>query len=141
MCFEDAEHCTFEPKLTKNINENLEKDKLINSRLNNMEWVNNLKIDTILKQGKVKRAKIAFENGNYTEFDNLLKNCFDFKQIEEAKKKELERDKKDKKEKKNDKNEKRDKNQQITDEAYMMNKEIGRYRMRQTKIRKRIRYD
>ena len=138
MCFEDAEHCTFEPKLTKNINENLEKDKLINSRLNNMEWVNNLKIDTILKQGKVKRAKIAFENGNYTEFDNLLKNCFDFKQIEEAKKKELERDKKDKKEKKNDKNEKRDKNQQITDEAYMMNKEIGRYRMRQTNQSKKL---
>jgi len=25
MCFEDAEHCTFEPKLTKNINENIKR--------------------------------------------------------------------------------------------------------------------
>ena len=35
MCFEDAEHCTFEPKLMSRPNE--EKDQLIESRLNNMK--------------------------------------------------------------------------------------------------------
>ena len=142
MCFEDAENCTFEPKLTKN-NEILEKDKLINSRLNNMEWVSGLQFDNIERQGKVKRAKIAFENGDYAQFNNLLKNCIDFKQIEENKRKEKERKEKEKKDKnakkiKDDKNEKRDKNQQVIDEAYMMNKAIDRYRTKQKNQSKKL---
>ena len=67
MCFDDAEHCTFEPKLQKPDYE-LEKDAIIKSRLNNDNWVKDMGPlftlvrgnNTIYKEGILKQAKILF---------------------------------------------------------------------------------
>ena len=80
MCFDDAMHCTFEPKLSK---QHLEKDDLIDSRLNNDKWVkemgNNFTMvrATIYKEGILKKAKILFSQGKYTDCEKLLKKGFD----------------------------------------------------------------
>ena len=88
MCFEDAEHCTFEKKKKKkDKNESLTKEELIKSRLNNMEWVKDMgkhftKVrNTIYKEGILKRAKILFADGRYKRTIELLKKAFDLKAI------------------------------------------------------------
>ena len=87
MCFDDAEHCTFEPKLSKPTN-NLEKDDIINSRLNNDKWVkemgNNFTMvrGTIYKEGILKKAKILFAEGKYKDTIKELKKAFDLSVFE-----------------------------------------------------------
>ena len=82
MCFDDAEHCTFEPKLQKPPYK-LDKETIIKSRLNNDNWVKDmgpsftLVRGTIYKEGILKQAKILFSEGRYEETENLLKKAFD----------------------------------------------------------------
>ena len=84
MCFDDAEHCTFEPKLQKPDFE-LEKDAIIKSRLNNDNWVKDMGPlftlvrgnNTIYKEGILKQAKILFSEGKYEQTEELLKKAFD----------------------------------------------------------------
>ena len=81
MCFDDAEHCTFEPKLQKPPYE-LEKEAIIKSRLNNDNWVKDmgplftLVRGTIYKEGILKQAKILFAQGKYEQTEELLKKGF-----------------------------------------------------------------
>ena len=82
MCFDDAEHCTFEPKLSKTAYQ-LEKDALIESRLNNDKWVNEMGKNfttvrgTIYKEGILKKAKVLFSEGKYDDTIKLLEKAFD----------------------------------------------------------------
>ena len=82
MCFDDAEHCTFEPKLSKP-SFALEKDALIESRLNNDKWVKEMGRNfttvrgTIYKEGILKKAKILFSEGKYDDTIKLLEKAFD----------------------------------------------------------------
>jgi len=84
MCFDDAEHCTFEPKLQKPDYE-LEKEAIIKSRLNNDNWVKDMGPlftlvrgnNTIYKEGILKQAKILFSEGKYEQTEELLKKAFD----------------------------------------------------------------
>ena len=81
MCFDDAEHCTFEPKLQKPSYE-LDKEEVIKSRLNNDKWVKNmgplftLVRGTIYKEGILKQAKILFAEGKYEQTEEILKKGF-----------------------------------------------------------------
>ena len=85
MCFDDAEHCTFEPKLQKPDYE-LEKEAIIKSRLNNDNWVKDMGPlftlvrgnNTIYKEGILKQAKILFSEGKYEQTEELLKKAFDW---------------------------------------------------------------
>ena len=82
MCFDDAEHCTFEPKLSKTAYQ-LEKDALIESRLNNDKWINEMGKNfttvrgTIYKEGILKKAKVLFSEGKYDDTIKLLEKAFD----------------------------------------------------------------
>ena len=159
MCFDDAEHCTFEPKLMKKDNE-LEKDEVINSRLNNMNWVNDMGKNftavrgTIYKEGILKRAKIFFEDGRYENTIKELQKAFDleaikiFKKNGEYKPKQKDKDNNENKprsifDRKKDVNEptedfKNEKNLQLIDEVYFMLKTIEIYRKKQKNQSKQL---
>ena len=152
MCFDDAEHCTFEPKLIQN-GPDQEKDEIINSRLNNMKWVNEMgknftiRRGTIYKEGVLKRAKIFFNDGRYKDTIKELKKAFDleaikiFKKNGEYKPKQKDKDNNYNKprnifDRKKDENEptedfKNEKNLQLINEVYFMLKTIEEFRRRQ----------
>jgi hypothetical protein len=150
MCFDDAEHCTFEPKLIQNENEGTEKDDLVKARLNNMEWVNNMGTNftnvrrTIYKEGVLKRAKIFFEDGRYNDTINELKKAFDlnaikiFKKIGEFKPSQQNQNEQpksvfDRKKNSDDPIEdfKNQKNLQLIDEVYFIMRTIEEFHKRQ----------
>jgi len=160
MCFDDAEHCTFEPKLT-NKNEPLSKEELIKSRVNNMEWVKDMgkhftKVrNTIYKEGILKRAKILFADGRYKRTIELLKKAFDLKAIRLYKKNgeyrpkpkdnENQQDNRprfafDKKDNEDEPTEifTNEKNKQLIDEVYFMLKTIDEYKKRQKRQTKKL---
>ena len=158
MCFEDAEHCTFEPKLMSRPNE--EKDQLIESRLNNMKWVNDMGPNftiirgTIYKEGILKRAKILFADGRYEDTIKELKKAFDleaikiFKKNGEYKPKPHDQNNNNNQprsifDRKKDVNEptedfKNQKNLQQCDEVYFILKTIEEYRKRQKRQTKKL---
>ena len=161
MCFDDAEHCTFEPKLVKKENEmnEMEKDEIINSRLNNMKWVNDMGQNfttvrgTIYKEGILKRAKIFFADGRYENTIKELKKAFDLEAIKifkkngeyKPKQKENNNDNRprsvfDRKRNENEPTEdfKNEKNLQLIDEVYFMLKNIEVYRKRQKSQSKKL---
>ena len=153
MCFEDAEHCTFEPKLMNNkggVEE--DKEELINSRLNNMKWVNDMGENftivrgTIYKEGILKRAKILFADGRYQDTIKLLKKAFDLEAIkifkEKGEYKPKDKGQKDDNQPKSIFDRKRDvneptedfkntKNLQLCDEVYFMLTAINKYKGKQ----------
>ena len=153
MCFDDAEHCTFEPKLIKKENEpEIEKEDLINSRLNNQKWVDDMGHNftlvrgTIYKEGILKRAKIFFADGRYEDTIKELKKGYDleaikiFKKNGEYKPKQKENNNNnqprsifDRKKNENEPTEdfKNEKNLQLIEEVYFMLKTIEEYRKRQ----------
>ena len=84
MCFDDARHCTFEPKLSKNIED---EDKIIQSRINNKKWIEEMgplftaTRATIYKEGILKVAKIQFSKGEYDETLKTLEKGFNIDEI------------------------------------------------------------
>ena len=163
MCFDDAEHCTFEPKLIKKDNESTEKEDVINARLNNMKWVNdmgpnfNVVRGTIYKEGILKRAKILFADGRYEDTIKELKKAFDleaikfFKKNGEYKPKQKDNNNNnnqqrsifDRKKNENEPTEdfKNEKNKQLIDEVYFMLKTIEEYRKRQKNQTKELKQE
>ena len=153
MCFEDAEHCTFEPKLmSKKGGLEEDKEELINSRLNNMKWVNDMGENftivrgTIYKEGILKRAKILFADGRYQDTIKLLKKAFDLEAIkifkEKGEYKPKDKGQKDDNQPKSIFDRKRDvneptedfkntKNLQLCDEVYFMLTAINKYKGKQ----------
>ena len=153
MCFDDAEHCTFEPKLIKSPNDiEPEKEEVINSRINNMKWVNEMgqnftiRRGTIYKEGILKRAKIFFADGRYEDTIKELKRAFDleaikiFKKKGEYKPKQKEKDNDnrprsifDRKKNENEPTEdfKNPKNLELIEEVYFILRTIEEYRKKQ----------
>ena len=84
MCFDDAQHCTFEPKLSKNLED---KDKIIQARINNKKWIEDMgplftaTRATIYKEGILKVAKIHFSKGEYDETLKILEKGFNIDEI------------------------------------------------------------
>ena len=160
MCFDDAEHCTFEPKLQKDYNNNLEKEDLLKSRINNMKWVDDMGHNftivrgTIYKEGILKRAKIFFADGRYKDTLKELKKGFDleaikiFKEIGEYKPRQKENDNnnnrprsvfdRNKNDNKPTEDFKNEKNKQLIEEVYFMYKNIQEYNKRQKKDTKKL---
>ena len=162
MCFDDAEHCTFEPKLIKRDGEPQEKDYFVNSRLNNMKWVNDMGTNfttirgTIYKEGILKRAKILFADGRYEDTIKELKKGFDleaikiFKKNGEYKPKQKDNNNNnnnnqprsifDRKKNENEPTEdfKNEKNKQLIEEVYFMLKTIEEYHKRQKNQNKKL---
>lgn len=145
LCFNEAEHCTFEPKINKKTNEYIDNEEIINKRISNKEWVNHMghnfasSYPLVYKEGCFKKAKIAFQDGNFTETIKILSNAFDIDSIkahfdpkyEIIYKKKLEEEKKKEKMNKNEMtsmfdNENNKKKQNIQPDNYKngKNKEI-----------------
>jgi hypothetical protein len=90
MCYSEVEHCTFEPRL------NIQKDykgkndkpeEVVHKRLSNKEWVlkmgNNFKklFPLIHKEGQLKKAKVAHQNGDFTLAMKIITDAFVIDQI------------------------------------------------------------
>ena len=161
MCFDDAEHCTFEPKLIKRDGEPQEKEFFVNSRLNNMKWVNDMGPNftiirgTIYKEGILKRAKLLFADGRYEDTIKELKKGFDLEAIkifkESGEYKPIQKDNNnnnnnqprsifDRKKNENEPTEdfKNEKNKQLIEEVYFMLKTIEEYHKRQKNQNKKL---
>ena len=82
LCLSEAEHCTFEP-ITNKTNNFLSNEEIINKKISNKEWVDNMghnfnnSYPLVYKEGSFKKARIAFLEGNYTETMKRLNLAFD----------------------------------------------------------------
>ena len=119
MCFDEAQHCTFEPKIEKKADDiakinQMSQEELTEKRLNNMKWVGEMglnfsqKFPIVYKEGICKKAKIAFGEGRFGEVRKLLEKAFDIDSIKayfdpkfaaELKKKKMEERQKEENEK------------------------------------------
>lgn len=89
LCFNEAEHCTFEPKLNKNENEiaSLTNEEIAKKRISNKAWVEKMGKNytqrncLIYKDGICKKAKVMYSAGKFTECINVLKKAFDLDRI------------------------------------------------------------
>lgn len=84
LCLDEAEHCTFEPKINKNENaRQLNNDELINKRISNKAWVEEMgenfstKFPLVYKEGVLRKAKSSFNDGKFTEVIKILEVAFD----------------------------------------------------------------
>lgn len=86
LCLEEAEHCTFEPQINKK-EENISSEDVINKRLSNKIWVDQMgnnfcnRFPLVYKEGIAKKAKIMFKEGNFTDCMKLLESAFEIEEI------------------------------------------------------------
>jgi len=87
LCLDEAEHCTFEPKINKKENEYLDNEEIIKKRVSNKEWVDQMgknftaSFPLVYKEGIFKKARITYLEGNFSETFKRLSNAFDIDSI------------------------------------------------------------
>jgi len=89
LCFNEAEHCTFEPKVNKTENDfnGLTAEDIVKKRLNNKTWVakmgkNYIQTNPIIfKEGRCKMAKIAYNAGKFQDCIHILNKAFDLERL------------------------------------------------------------
>ena len=95
LCFDEVEHCTFEPKLISKLYKkdevnrinNLELEEVALKRISNKAWVDKMgknykdRNHLIFKEGIVKKAKVQYNNGNFSECKKLLTTAFNIEEI------------------------------------------------------------
>jgi hypothetical protein len=86
LCLSEAEHCTFEP-FTNKKKEYLDNNEIVNKRISNKEWVNQMGHNfvsshpLVYKEGIYKKARISFLKGNYSETMKRISLAFDIDAI------------------------------------------------------------
>jgi hypothetical protein len=82
LCLDEAEHCTFEPKLNKT-DKALTNEEIINKRISNKAWVNSMgenfstKFPLVYKEGILKKAQKLFNDGKFSDVMKTLEAAFD----------------------------------------------------------------
>jgi tetratricopeptide (TPR) repeat protein len=84
LCLDEAEHCTFEPKLNKFENtKQLTNEDIINKRISNKAWVGEMgenfstRFPLVYKEGVLKKAQYVFNEGRFSEAIKILETAFD----------------------------------------------------------------
>lgn len=89
LCFSEAEHCTFEPRINKKDDDfkNATEEEIVARRVSNKQWVNSMgenfshRFPLVYKDGICKKAGILFQEGKFTEAVHLLEKAFDLDAI------------------------------------------------------------
>lgn len=87
LCLDEVDHCTFQPNINKDPEHQLPNDEMVKKRLSNKVWVDKMgenfkeRFPLIHKEGALKKARIFYNEGKFTDAMRILGQNFNIEFI------------------------------------------------------------